>query len=261
MFRFSKKKSAKPSESGIDRITDAAVADVKGKWNTFHTTMHFKDDVPLSTLIDTFSQPIFEFFKLKYPALLVDSEIFWLTIFTAVLESGSHSKEDVNHAVEVLKRKYSPSASKAPSEFVGILQKFISTAQTCAQEYYSNAEYIEKELPNVTMTKSLSTMTLRICGSLKSVRHEIYTEFQKWKESPVSEEHLAQQAFVVKDILGKDLQELHVLAMSLRAQAEADDRKFGSANLLVGESATNIYNEFSSMARVAEELDNASKRA
>jgi len=168
---------------------------------------------------------------------------------------------DGEGAIDDLDRECQPTPPREASEFVVTLQKFINAAQACAREYFSNADYIENELPKVTMTESLLQMTLRICKSLKSTREEIFVEFQSWKQAPLSREQIAQQAIVVKNILAKDLQDLHVLAMSIRSQAEADSHKFGRANLLVGESATNIYEEFTCVADIAKELDEASKRA
>ena len=80
---------------------------MKGKWIYFNETIHLKADVPLPQKIDLFVQPIQQFFQSKYPLLLLGlSEIFWLTVFTAILESGTHPKEEVNAAIAELKGKY-----------------------------------------------------------------------------------------------------------------------------------------------------------
>ena len=107
MFNLFKKRAAIPSADELQKLTASAREDVKAKWIQFNETVHLKAEVPLSQRIDLFAQPIRQFFESKYPALLLGtSEIFWLTIFTAILQSGTHPKEDVNAAIGKLKLKY-----------------------------------------------------------------------------------------------------------------------------------------------------------
>lgn len=104
---FKKKQKGFPSADELKRLTAAACEEVKAKWVYFNETIHFKESVPLSQKIGSFAQPIQEFFKSKYPVLLLGpTEIFWLTVFTAILESGTHPKEKVNAAIEELRIKY-----------------------------------------------------------------------------------------------------------------------------------------------------------
>ena len=107
MFEFFKKKPSVPSADELKQLTVAAREDVKGKWIHFHKTVHFSAEDPLSQKIDFFIQPVHQFVQNKYPVLLSGpSEIFWLTVFTAILESGTHPKETVNAAIAELKPKY-----------------------------------------------------------------------------------------------------------------------------------------------------------
>ena len=107
MFGFFKKRKSEPPADELSAQTASALEDVKGKWIYFNETIHLKTDVPLSQKIDFFVQPIQQFFQSKYPLLLLGpSEIFWLTVFTAILESGTHPKEEVNAAIAELKEKY-----------------------------------------------------------------------------------------------------------------------------------------------------------
>jgi hypothetical protein len=104
---FKKKRQEFPSAEELKRLTAAAREEVKAKWIYFNETIQLNEAVPLSQKIDFFVQPIQEFFKNKYPILLIGpTEIFWLTVFTAILESGTHSKESVNAAIEELRGKY-----------------------------------------------------------------------------------------------------------------------------------------------------------
>ncbi len=107
MFGLFKKRRSVASADDLRKLTASARDDVKVKWIQFNKTVHLKEGTPLSRRIDAFAEPIQQFFETKYPALLLgSSEIFWLTIFTAVLESGTHPKSDVNAAIADLKLKY-----------------------------------------------------------------------------------------------------------------------------------------------------------
>jgi hypothetical protein len=107
MFGFFKKRDKFANAAELSSQSDAALREVKEKWIYFHNTIHLKDDVPLSLKIDAFSQPVAQFFQQKYPQLLLGgSQIFWMTIFTAVLESGTHSTDQVNAAISQLQKKY-----------------------------------------------------------------------------------------------------------------------------------------------------------
>lgn len=95
------------SAENLKEIISTACEEVKAKWLYFHQNIHLKSDIPLSKKIDMFAMPIQEFFRNKYPLILSGpTEIFWLTIFTAILESKTHSKEDVNAAITELQEKY-----------------------------------------------------------------------------------------------------------------------------------------------------------
>jgi hypothetical protein len=110
MFGLFKKKPAVPSAEELKRLTGLAHEEVKAKWLHYHQTAHLSPDVPLSQKIDFFVQPVHQFFESKYPLLLAGpTEIFWLTVFTAILQSGTHPKEAVNAAIAELKPKYASS--------------------------------------------------------------------------------------------------------------------------------------------------------
>ena len=110
MFGLFKKKPPVPSAEELKRLTALAREEVKAKWIHYHQTVHLRPEVPLSEKIDFFVQPVHQFFENKYPLLLAGpSEIFWLTVFTAILESGTHPKEAVNAAIAELRPKYARS--------------------------------------------------------------------------------------------------------------------------------------------------------
>ncbi len=104
MFGLFKKRNPVPS---AEELHASVLQDVREKWVYFNDTIHLKADVPLSKKLDLFAQPMRQFFDAKYPFLLLgSSEIFWTTIFTAVIESGTHSKDEVNYAIAELGNKY-----------------------------------------------------------------------------------------------------------------------------------------------------------
>lgn len=107
MFGLFKKRNQFLSAEELSRLSQAARAEVREKWLQFHHSVHLEAGVPLAQKIDLFAQPLAEFFQQHYPQLLLGgSEIFWLTTFTAILESGTHSKDEVNSAVVQLQAKY-----------------------------------------------------------------------------------------------------------------------------------------------------------
>ncbi len=111
MFDFFKKRSSFPSSEELSRLSKSACSDVQSKWLHFNETVTLKSGITLAQKIDFFAQPLTQFFKKKYLQLLLGgSEIFWLTTFTAILESGTHAKQDVNAAIEELRSKYAGKA-------------------------------------------------------------------------------------------------------------------------------------------------------
>jgi hypothetical protein len=112
MFQWLKRKPPTAAQMADDlrAMTSAAITDVKAKWIQFDSDIHTKADVPLSSKMGIFIEAIPIFLKKKYPHIFLGtSEMFWLTVFTAILESGTHSKDKVNAAIAELKKTYGPS--------------------------------------------------------------------------------------------------------------------------------------------------------
>jgi hypothetical protein len=84
--------------------------DFKVKWIGYNDAVHFNGEVPLLAKIDAFASPMRRYYESKYPALASGTaEMFWLALFTAILESGTHPKEAANTAIAELRRKYARS--------------------------------------------------------------------------------------------------------------------------------------------------------
>ncbi len=107
MFGLFKKKVSPPTVDELQTLTAMACEDIKAKWLCFDGKVHFKTGVPLSFKIDAFAESAHVFFKSKYSSLLLaSSELFWLTIFKAVLQSNTHPKGEVNAAIAELELKH-----------------------------------------------------------------------------------------------------------------------------------------------------------
>ena len=77
---------------------------LKGHWLRFYNGLERKDDLPLSTQVEAFAGPAADFVGRNYPRLLSGgSNIFWLLVATAILQSGTHSREDINSTLDEIK--------------------------------------------------------------------------------------------------------------------------------------------------------------
>ena len=104
MFRFFKKKR---ELSKTEELLNMAVEDIRDRWISYTQSKRFKNDVTLSENIDNFVQPLTEFFKSRYLNLYqYDSSIFWYTVSTAILNSKTHPKYDVDSAINEVNAKY-----------------------------------------------------------------------------------------------------------------------------------------------------------
>lgn len=99
---FNKKQQELPSAEELERLTAAATEEVKAKWIYFNKTVNFKENVPLSVKIAAFAQPIQEFLQNNYPMLIIVPTNFWSIVSISIHESGTHSKESVNAALETV---------------------------------------------------------------------------------------------------------------------------------------------------------------
>lgn len=98
MFRLFKKKR---NLDLLDDLLKSAVQDLGDKWIIYTKANHFDNGIPLSENIYIFSQPLVEYFKERYMTLYQYSDsIFWHTLFTAILESKTHPKAEVNTAIK-----------------------------------------------------------------------------------------------------------------------------------------------------------------
>ena len=90
------------AEMGSYDATSAIVDDIKARWIWYIENIHVRDDVPLYLRIDSFATMIFASFN-QIEGL---ESLFWLSVFTAILESKTHTADEVNEAARMLRPKY-----------------------------------------------------------------------------------------------------------------------------------------------------------
>jgi hypothetical protein len=106
MSWFRRKRKSDASQLLKREVTDCT-RQISEKWVYFTKTLKFKETVSLAEQIDVFVVPIQEFVEAKYPLLMAEPiNIFWTMLFTAILQSKTHSSDEVNAAITELDKKY-----------------------------------------------------------------------------------------------------------------------------------------------------------
>ena len=104
---FRKRKPTTHSSDELKANMDIVTEELRTKWFDFYTRLNFKSDVPLSEIIETFIVPAREYIISTYPYFsTAPNKVVWMMVFTAVMESGTHSTEIINDAVAELEAKY-----------------------------------------------------------------------------------------------------------------------------------------------------------
>jgi len=111
MFGFFKKKeNTKPviSTALLEEHMNAAIDSLQNKWINFNQELPFKkEEMPLEKIMEWFVAPAREYVVSAYPEFSdAPNHLIWTMVFTAVLESKTHSKEIVNIAISKLEEKY-----------------------------------------------------------------------------------------------------------------------------------------------------------
>lgn len=78
----------------LSRQVELAVQETANKWLFFNNTIFLEDDSAASK-IEAFVPPIMEFYKSKYPILLVDTRMAWSVILTAVKATRTEDDEEL----------------------------------------------------------------------------------------------------------------------------------------------------------------------
>jgi hypothetical protein len=76
------------------------------KWLHYNNLLKFKPEVPLTTIIESFSMPIQVFIRDEYPALYdIGPKYFWTMLLSAIQKSGYPSPQAVETALRELSAK------------------------------------------------------------------------------------------------------------------------------------------------------------
>ena len=96
-----------PPAADLASKASATVIELKDRWIVFVSSVHFRDDVTLADRIEVFAAPAREYISRYHPAIFdAPAGVFWMTILTAVIESKTHTPEEVNKAKDELALRY-----------------------------------------------------------------------------------------------------------------------------------------------------------
>jgi len=100
---FKKPRKLDPMED----LLNLAIEDLESKWISFTESLRYKNGVSLSENIDSFAQPLVDFFKVRYMTLYQFSEsIFWYTVSRAIVKSKTHPQFEVDLAIRKIGASY-----------------------------------------------------------------------------------------------------------------------------------------------------------
>ena len=121
----------------------------------------------------------------------------------------------------------------------GVLDQFCSAAYACAMSLMSNADYVQKELPNVELPTDIRASIESLCSDWIGTKHDVVHELAELKDSANIEDRIRR----IMAWLGEDMVKLQGQVRKLEALASSDER-FKLAYLLVGESGGNVLRSF-----------------
>ena len=131
----------------------------------------------------------------------------------------------------------------------GVLDRFCSTAYACAISLMSNADYVQKELPNVELPTDMRASIEALCSDWIGTKHDVVHELAELKDCANIDDRIRR----IMAWLGEDMVKLQEQVRKLEALATSDER-FKLAYLLVGESGGNILRSFVSAGESADQV-------
>lgn len=149
---------------------------------------------------------------------------------------------------EYIRANSSGNQHSASSES-GALDQFCSAAYACAMSLMSNADYVQKELPNVELPADIRASIESLCSDWIGTKHDVVHELDELKESTNIEDRVRR----IMAWLGEDMVKLQEQVRKLEALASSDEC-FRLAYLLVGESGGNILRSFVAAGESADQV-------
>lgn len=102
----SQQTSEQDVEEAIHAECEACVAQISEKWLYYNKIFKFKQDVPLSDIIEGFAMPMHEFVSKTHPLIYATGPaLFWKLVFRGIQQTGIPSLESVNRAITELDAK------------------------------------------------------------------------------------------------------------------------------------------------------------
>jgi hypothetical protein len=103
-------KSKKPAPEEIFKLALEemlpAAFEVKEKWLKFNSILKFKDDVPLTQIVKSFSTPLGDFFAKKYPNIFETIPIVYLsTIVIGIHLAETHDAQELKNLARDMEKE------------------------------------------------------------------------------------------------------------------------------------------------------------
>lgn len=136
-------------------------------------------------------------------------------------------------------RAQTPNHQQSVASGSSALDEFCSAAYACAMSLMSNADYVQKELPNVELPTDIRASIESLCSDWIGTKHDVVHELSELNDSANVEDRVRR----IKAWLGEDMAKLQEQVRQLEALARSEDR-FKLAYLLLGESGGNILRSF-----------------
>jgi len=125
------------------------------------------------------------------------------------------------------------------------VESVMAAARSCAMAMMQNADYIQRELPGISMPETLRTQVAELCSELIGTKHDVFTEL--FELDTIMRSHGVERPEIqpildrIASWFGQDSAQMNEVVKALQTQAETDSSCMLVA-LLVSESSTNVLN-------------------
>lgn len=100
-----KEEKALQLKEELPKRKDMFTSEIASKWLFYNQQLKFTSCVSLSDIIKSFSFPMLEFAKAKYPDVIKHRELFWPLLIRGIQKSGHPSKNELDEAIETLREE------------------------------------------------------------------------------------------------------------------------------------------------------------
>ncbi len=139
------------------------------------------------------------------------------------------------------------------------IRKVMSAACDCAMVMLETADYIQAELPNVQIGKTLQSRVEKVCSALIGTKHDVISGLSEiddlLRPGGESSSEIASRLNRIIRWLWEDVSRMHELVKALDS-AKKRNPAFALTYVLVAESATNVLNACNRTTAAADCLKN-----